>query len=69
MIKFNVLQDHEKALREIEMNKKNIFTRLCNSSALFFLNNMGEHYMQTRTFLALAHRLQLKDSSGKDINL
>ena len=69
IIKFNVLQDHEKALREIEMNKKNIFTRLCNSSALFFLNNMGEHYMQTRSFLALAHRLQLKDSSGKDINL
>lgn len=69
MIKFNVLQDADKAVRELEMNKKNIFSRLCNQSALFFLNNAGEHFMQTRTFLALASRYKLKDASGNIINL
>lgn len=69
MTKYNVMQDHEEALRGIEMNKKNIFSRLVNQSALFFLNNMGEHYMQSRTFLALAHRMKLKDASGKEVNL
>jgi hypothetical protein len=69
MTKFNVLQDHEKAIREIEQNKKNIFARLCNSSAFFFLNNCGEHYLQTRSFLALMKRMKLKDSTGKEINL
>jgi hypothetical protein len=37
-------------------------------NSLFFLNNCGEHYLQTRTFLAIANRIKLK-LNGKDIKL
>lgn len=67
--KFNLLQDHEQKVREIEMNKKSKLLRLSESSSLYFLNNCGEHWMQSRTGLALAHKYMLKDSRGKEINL
>ena len=65
--RFNLLQDREQALQNVRANRKNLFTRLLKLSSLFFLQNCGEHYMQARTFLALAHRVKLKDARGKEI--
>lgn len=66
---FNVLDDFKEKVREIDANKKNVFSRLFNSSALFFTNSAGEHWIQTRMALALADTIKLKDKNGKEINL
>ena len=66
---FNLLQDNDKAIKEIEANKKNLTSRLIMKSPLFFLTNCGEFYMQTKTFLAMCDRIKLKDSSGNLVDL
>lgn len=66
--KFNVSQDYEKELRDVEMNQKNFFIKNFKTSSLFFMMKGGENYMQTRTALSLAHNTKLK-LNGKDINL
>lgn len=68
-IKFNVMQDHESAIKGLELNRQNFFSRQINHGALFFMNNAGEHFMQNRVFLALAVRFKLKDAQGNEINL
>lgn len=67
--KFNVFQDYENSLREIRMNKKNLFARYITSSSAFFINNCGEHYLQSKSFLAMSQRYMLKDAKGNEINL
>lgn len=66
---FNVLQDYETEVRDTNFDRKNLFSRRCNSSALFLTNNAGEHWMQTRTSLALANRYEMKDPNGKIVSL
>lgn len=66
---FNTMQEFEKDLREINFNRKTWFSRMANTSALFFMNNCGEHWMQNRTALALAVNYKMKDNHGKDTNL
>ena len=66
---FNTMQEFEKDLREINFNRKTWFSRMANTSALFFMNNCGEHWMQNRTALALAVDFKMKDKYGKDTNL
>jgi hypothetical protein len=65
--KFNVLQNFEEVMRNTDMNRKGL-KRLLNGSTVFFLNTMGEHFLQTRTFLAYADSLKLKQN-GNDIKL
>jgi hypothetical protein len=69
MEKFNAFQDHDKMLKGLRANQKNILSRAFRLSSLFFISNCGEHYLQSRTILALAHRVKLKDSGGAEITL
>jgi hypothetical protein len=58
---FRVLQDTS------EYGKKTKgFHKLLNP---FMFNQAGEHMLQTRLFLAIAHNYKLRDSSGKEYNL
>lgn len=66
--KFNVMQEYEKDIRDVEMNKKNWFLRKFNLQSLYFLQSSGENYMQTRTALSLASNYKLK-LNDKEINL
>ena len=66
---FNVLQEYETNVREVNFDRKTWFTRMGNSSALFFMNNAGEHWMQHRTSLALANRYKMKAPDGKLVSL
>lgn len=66
---FNVLQEYESDVREVNFDRKTWFTKMGNSSALFFMNNAGEHWMQHRTSLALANRYKMKDPNGKIVSL
>lgn len=66
---FNVEQDHEKNVREVNFDRKTWFSRMFNTSTLFFINNAGEHWMQSRTSLALADTYKMKAPNGKIVSL
>lgn len=66
---FNVMQEYEQNVREVNFNRKNWFSRMFSTSTLFFMNNAGEHWMQNRTSLALADAYKMKAPDGKIVNL
>lgn len=66
---FNVLQEYETDVRETNFDRKTWFSRMANTSALFFMNNAGEHWMQHRTSLALANTYKMKAPDGKIVSL
>lgn len=66
---FNVMQEYETDIKEVNFDRKTWFSRMFGSSALFVLNNAGEHWMQNRTSLALANRYKMKDPNGKTVSL
>ena len=49
---FNVMQEYEQDVREVNFDRKTWFSRMFGTSTLFFMNNAGEHWMQNRTSLA-----------------
>lgn len=66
---FNVLQEYETDVREVNFDRKTWFSRMGNSSALFLMNNAGEHWMQHRTSIALADAYKMKSPDGKIVSL
>ena len=66
--KFDVMQEYETDIRNTNFDRKTWFSRMFNMSSLFFINNAGEHWMQTRTSLALADATKVK-LDGKEISL
>lgn len=66
---FNVLQEYEQDVREVNFDRKTWFARMFGSSALFMMNNAGEHWMQNRTSLALADAYKMKSPDGKITSL
>ena len=66
---FNVMQEYEQDVRETNFDRKTWFSRMFGTSALFLLNNAGEHWMQNRTSLALADAYKMKAPDGKIVSL
>lgn len=66
---FNVMQEYEQDVREVNFDRKTWFSRMFGTSTLFFMNNAGEHWMQNRTSLALADAYKMKAPNGKIVNL
>ena len=66
---FNVMQDYESDMREVDFYRRNRFSRLFSTSTLFVLNNIGEHYLQHMTALALANHDKLIDSNGNEVSV
>lgn len=66
--KFDVMQEYETDIKNTNFDRKTWFSRMFNMSSLFFINNSGEHWMQTRTSLALADATKVK-LNGKEISL
>lgn len=66
---FNVMQEYETDVREVNFDRKTWFSRMFGTSALFFMNNAGEHWMQNRTSLALADAYKMKVPDGKIVSL
>lgn len=66
---FNVLQEYEQDVREANFDRKTWFARMFGRSALFMMNNAGEHWMQNRTSLALADAYKMKSPDGKIVSL
>ena len=66
---FDVMQEYETEIKELNYDRKTWFSRMFGSSALFMMNNAGEHWMQNRTSLALADRYKMKSPEGKLVSL
>lgn len=66
---FNVMQEYETEIREVNFDRKTWFSRMFGTSSLFFMNNAGEHWMQNRTSLALADAYKMKSPDGKIVSL
>lgn len=67
---FDVLQEYDKdQLRNVQFDKKTKLGRLEFGKALMFMQDAGEHWMASRTALALAHKFMLKDADGQLHNL
>lgn len=66
---FNVMQEYEQDVREVNFDRKTWFSRMFGTSTLFFMNNAGEHWMQNRTSLALADAYKMKAPDGKIVSL
>lgn len=66
---FNVMQEYETDVREVNFDRKTWFSRMFGTSALFLMNNAGEHWMQNRTSLALADAYKMKAPDGKTVSL
>ena len=66
---FNVLQEYETDARDSNFDRKTWFSQMFGTSALFILNNAGEHWMQNRTSLALADAYKMKAPDGKIVSL
>ena len=66
---FNVMQEYETDVREVNFDRKTWFSRMFGTSALFLMNNAGEHWMQNRTSLALADAYKMKAPDGKIVSL
>lgn len=57
---FDVLQEYDKEIHDIGFSKKTIATHVGADRALYFMSTTGEHWLQNRTAIALAHRYKLK---------
>ena len=66
---FNVMQDYETDVRNLNFDRKTWFSRMFNTSSLFFMSNAGEHWMQNRTSLALSDAYKMKAPNGKIVSL
>lgn len=66
---FNVMQEYEQNVREVNFDRKTWFSRMFKTNTLFFMNNAGEHWMQNRTSLALADAYKMKAPNGKIVSL
>lgn len=66
---FNVLQDFEEEVKDTNFDRKTRFSKLFGKNTLFFINHAGEHWMQTRTSLALANAYKMKAPDGSIVSL
>lgn len=56
---FNVSQDFNQHVRNVDFNKKTWASRLINENALFFTTQAGDHWTQHRIAIALAKRIPM----------
>lgn len=67
--KFNVMQESNMELSRIDFDKKSRLIRLFGLKALFFIDGAGEHWMHTRTSLAVANAYKMKAPNGEIVSL
>lgn len=66
---FDVMQDFDTNINETDWMKDTWFKKMVNSEFMSVIQNAGEHYMNTRIALALAHSMKLKTKYGKETTL
>ena len=66
---FDVMQEFDTDINNTDWIKDTWFKRIINSEFMSVVQNAGEHYLNTRVALALAHSIKLKNSKGETKNL
>lgn len=66
---FDVIQDFDTNINETDWMKDTWFKKMVNSEFMSVIQNAGEHYMNTRIALALAHSMKFKTKYGKETTL
>lgn len=61
--KWNILNEYTGGTYK----KNSRFARMMNSSAMFFMSHVGEHFLQTRVMIAMLTKVEAKDSQGNVI--
>lgn len=67
--KFNVLQDYDRSVRDINWQRKNIFSRMLKADTLWLTTSMGDHYTQSRVALALLIKNNVIDKDGNPVKM
>lgn len=65
----DTMQNYDRDFRNIDAGRNTVFSRLMKTSSLYFINHAGEHFIQSRMSLALAHNTKVKDILGNEISL
>lgn len=66
---FNVMQDYESEIKDTNFDRKTRVTQIGIDDVGYFTTHAGEHWMQHRTALALAHKYKMIDPNGNEVNL
>lgn len=66
---FNVMQDFEGSVKDMNQYEKNRLYRMGELFNLYILNHIGEHYMQHITAIALANRTKIYTSDDKAVSI
>lgn len=66
---FDVMQDFDKYINDEQWMKDTWFKKMMNSEFMSVIQNAGEHYLNCRVALAMAHSIKLKTKYGKETNL
>ena len=70
MEKFDVMQDFESRMKNVDMHKRNKIVRAFGPELAFMFNDAGEFYLYNTTSLAVASSIKLKDQyTGKVVDL
>lgn len=66
--KFDALEEFYGGLKSAGYYKGPL-SRIIGSANIFFLNNMGEHYLHSRNMLAMLNHIKVQDKAGKEVSL
>lgn len=66
---FDVQQDYDQSIKRTNFDRKSLVSKIFGDKAMYFLTQGGEHYLDTKTSLALAMRYKMKDSRGNVVSL
>lgn len=66
--KFDALEEFYGGLKS-QGYYKGPLSRIIGSTNIFFLNNMGEHYLHSRNMLAMLNNVKVLDMNGKETSL
>ncbi|MBU0846948.1 hypothetical protein KKH23_07125, partial [Patescibacteria group bacterium] len=67
--RMQVMQDFKQSVREVDTERKTLFSKMFSLSSIFFIMHAGEHWLHLRTSLALANNTKVKDKNGKESTL
>lgn len=64
---FDTLESFDSQISNLDLEQKTLFTKMFRTSSLFLLSRIGEHFMHTRTSLALAKQYRFDPKVGRFI--
>lgn len=65
---FDVKQDYDKTLSEVDFNKRNWIARMFGPAVLYLFQTMGDHFLYGRAALAMLNKYQVK-KNGQTMSL